>query len=90
MEVINEEEVLIPYDCRNNKPKIEFIKNNVKNDDILCLNYVYQRHAKGKYVWNYTCRVKGCNASISLRLDGGAPALNCPSYLQLKHTNHKV
>ena len=54
------------YDCKRNKPLIEFIVNNGTGrtaiQDLKCLNFIYQRHEMGKYVWNYTCRVPGCKA----------------------------
>ena len=88
MEIIEE---VVYYDCKDNKPPIQLKKNNGSGPilDVCCLNYIHQRHKVSKNVWNYTCRSKKCNASISLMLVGGKPDEKSPTYLQLKH-NHPV
>ena len=73
------------YNLTYRKPPLTMIRNNggQPQGDIRFLGYVLQVHEKGRHVWNYRCRVKGCRASISLRLQNGKPDPNNPSCRQL-------
>ena len=59
--------MLQAYSMRNQPPMV-FITNNGKGKDLKCLGYVYYKKQCNKKSWNYFCKSKNCNASISIRV----------------------
>ena len=89
-------EINFGYNKTDNLPQITYLTNNRGSNDIVCMNYVYMLKERIKNSWNYYCRVKGCGASISLKvgiLESGALGAIIPfviTYLKINHKGHEV
>ena len=75
--------MLQAYSMRNQPPMV-FITNNGKGKDLKCLGYVYYKKQCNKKSWNYFCKSKNCNASISIRVgpEGKCPYVNCRKWFK--------
>jgi hypothetical protein len=67
-------EVINPIYNLNNPPIVTLSENNQANQDLRCLNYIFQIKYRGKTSWNYTCpHCKTQKASLSVRSHGNQP-----------------
>ena len=89
-------EINFGYNNTDNLPQITYLTNNRGSNDIVCMIYVNMLKERSKNSWNYYCRVKGCDASISLKIsisESGALGAIIPfviTYLKINHKSHEV
>ena len=88
----NNTEINYGYNKTDNIPTITYLINNGGSNDIVCLNYIFMLKDKSvKFSWNYSCRYKGCGASISLKIEAlesgtiGPLVPFAPTYLKINH-----